>query len=98
MKINFNQELKEYTGEAFLIENKPVTLGYLCEFALKIDNPQSPKDPNKKLPHYLLAKRIHQGQSDEIDISAEEIAEIKDCVKKNLTTVAAAICLEALEA
>lgn len=83
MIINFEQLLKRIDGTDLELEGgKSGTLKHFAIEALQFVWPdERDLDPNKKCARWLLATRIYANPS-KIDLTVEEIAEIKKLIGK----------------
>lgn len=87
MKVNLNQEIKNLEGETIVAQDKtPLTLKFVITNSLLITHPQEKDlDGNTKMKRYNLAHKIHK--ANEIDLSSEEIVEIKTMIGKVYNTL-----------
>lgn len=83
MIINFEQKLKTIDGKNLILPNsQDGTLKYFACEALQLTfQDERDLDPNKKCLRWLLATRIYANPT-KIDLTVEEIAEIKKLIGK----------------
>jgi len=84
MKVNFNQNFKNWEGEDLLVDGKPQPMGKIIAQTLfngegikKSDDPL--KDGERKLMAYSVCMRI-AGTTDPVEITVEEGALIKEAM------------------
>lgn len=84
MKVNFNQNFKNWEGEDLLVEGKPQVMGKIIAMSLfngegmkKSDDPL--KDGEQKLTAHSICMRI-AGSTEAVEITVEEAALIKEAM------------------
>lgn len=98
MKVNLNVGAENMDGVVMVDEKgKPVLLNGLCVNALLADYQGEVLTGAQKLDRYKLAKRLHV-TADEIEITVEEAALIKELVAKSYTPLVVGNVYAALEA
>lgn len=101
MKINFNQNIFNVKGEPLkdtsVDDKENITLKKIAVDALLRDNETTGKESGeKKLERWQLARKI-QKSSEPIDITAEEISNIKNKIATHFSTSAVGPAFELLE-
>ncbi len=98
MKISLNgTPLKTFEGEDIQDETgKPITLRTACVRALLYTAPNDTTDGQKKFERYKLAEKI-MGAKGHVELTAEELALIKQLVGVIYVTVLVGRIYEALE-
>jgi hypothetical protein len=78
MKVDFSQGLMTLDGKPFEREKGvPATLGDMCSAALLSEDRTKVTIPEHKFKRWELTKKIYK--QDVVDVTAEEIALIKEC-------------------
>lgn len=84
MLIKTTQIIKDLKGKLIKDEaGKEISLKDICINALLLELPEQRLDGREKYKRYRLAMKIED--SDEIDLPAEDIVLIKDCIAKVYT-------------
>lgn len=92
---NLNQPIKNFDGTLIKLNDKDITFKSLIIDALMSNFPDEKLDGVEKLKRYKLASKIFS--SDEVELSTEEIVEIKQVAAKGLVTIAVGQIYEYLE-
>ncbi len=83
MQIDFTKTMQNIDGNDFVNEGKKVTLKDITiNSLLGVYDDERALDPQIKFRRGLLAQRIY-ANSKEIDLTVEEIAEVKKLIGKN---------------
>lgn len=90
MKINFDQQIKDLTGNPIKEEGKEVVLKTVCVNALLASNPKKEISGQEKLDRYELARKVNDGG--EVEITSEEIVKIKESVDIYPTIIYGEVC------
>jgi hypothetical protein len=89
VKLDLKQEMKDLDGKPILHEEKPMTLGRVCVIVL-----QTPIDEDrgisseKVVARWKLCLQLHG--TDEADLTAEQMTEIRNRIPKVIFTLAVA--------
>ena len=79
MKINFKQKLKKIDGQPLKDQVGELTLFSMCQNAVLA--PEEKQSGEDKVKAYKIAMKIEEK---EVDLTTEEIAYIKEKVRKNI--------------
>jgi len=99
MLKRLNVEVNDLDGKAVLDPDsgKPATLKSATTSALLFQGQDDSKmTGDQKLARFALAKKVHDA-SDTVDLTAEEIVLIKECVNKIFTPLVYGRLVEALD-
>lgn len=99
MKIDFSQQPKALAGDTFKNEkNESLTLSDVCIEGLNRPHPVEDQrlTGEQKFKRWDLSRRIYKAT--EVEVSAEEIADLKKCIGLHFPPSIVGPCFEMLEA
>ena len=97
MKLNFDNLLLDFNGESIKDSNtqKEISLRIVAINALIATIEGIIVEPMKKFERYKLAEKVHAGGM--VEVTAEEISEIEDCVGRAYSVVVVGAAYKLLE-